>query len=141
MPNTYTAATRDPAPSHEELTSAHKGGCKAAVALAESLARKFVVDTAAARRLAILLGRELERIAGAERDCGRSRDPQQKFTNSYQAMLDQHRLAFLAFEQLSRELEKDLPLDFLSLSRLVADIEHHLNEAEHIHQECLAAAA
>lgn len=141
MPNTSTAATRDTTPSHEELTSAHEGGCQAAAALHESLVRYYQTDIVTARRQAIHLGSELERIAAAERDCGRTSGLEQKFTKSYQAMLDQHRLAFLDFEQLSRELEKDLPPEFPFLARLVADIEHHLNAAEHIHQECMAAAA
>lgn len=141
MANTSTAATRETTPSHEELTSAHEGGCQAAAALHESLVRYFQTDILTARRQAIKLGNELERVAAAERDCGRTSGLEQKFTKSYQAMLDQHRLAFLDFEQLSRELEKDLPPDFPFLARLVADIEHHLNAAERIHQECMAAAA
>lgn len=141
MPHTSTAAIRETVPSDKELTSAHEGGCQAAAALHESLVRYYQTDLNTARRQTIRLGRELERIAAAERDCGRTRGLEQKFTKSYQAMLDQHRLAFLDFEQLSRELEKDIPPEFPFLARLVADIEHHLNAAEHIHQECMAAAA
>ena len=138
-PSLATGAVAETA--HHQLTEAHQEACRNAAALRGYLMSNFPADLATTKQLAIDLGAALEKMARAERDCGCCSGATHKFPECYQHMLDQHRLAYLDFEGLSKELENDIPFDWAYLSRLAADIEHHLCAAERVHQVSLATAA
>lgn len=138
-PSLATGAVTETA--HHELTAAHKEACRKALELREYLINHFPADLAVTEQLAIDLGNELEKMARAERDCSCCSGPTHRFPEHYQHMLDEHRLAYVDFEGLSKELESDLPFDWAYLSRLAADIEHHLGTAERVHQESMVTAA
>ncbi len=138
-PSLATVAVNQAA--HRQLTEAHREACLKAGALREYVMNHFPAELATTQRFAIDLGTALEKIARAERDCGCCSTSTHLFPENYQHMLDQHRLAFLDFESLSREVEAGTPFDWAYLSRLAADIEHHLCGAEQVHQETLTAAA
>ncbi len=138
-PSFATAAVNQAA--HRQLTEAHRDACSKAGVLRQYLMNHFPAELAATQRLAIELGAALEKMARAERECSCCSGAKHVFPENYQHMLDQHRLAFLDFESLSREIENGLPFDWAYLSRLAADIEHHLCGAEQVHQETLTAAA
>ncbi len=127
--------------AHRQLTEAHRRACRKAGELREYLMTHVPAELAVTQRLAIELGTALDTMARAERDCSCCSGAKHVFPENYQHMLDQHRLAFLDFEGLSREIENGLPFDWAYLSRLAADIEHHLCGAEQVHQETLASAA
>lgn len=130
--------TLDP---HAELTQAHREAARAAAQLCETIARVFQIDVPDCRRKAIAIGGALERIARAERACDSCAGEDHVFVATYEKMLEQHRLAYIDFEQLSTKLENNPSLRCSDIAPLVADIERHINKAEEAHSAAMLEAA
>lgn len=124
---------------HAELKQAHDEAARQSALLHENLAHIFQIDMAEAQRQALQIGTALHKVAHAERACGSCFGLDHTFDKPYQEMLEHHRLAFIGFERLSRELESNLSPRCSDLADLAADIEHHLNLAERAHQENIGA--
>lgn len=133
------APAREALDPHAELTQAHDEAARKSALLYENLAHIFQIDMADAQRQALQIGTALHKVACAERACGSCLGLDHTFDKPYQEMLKHHRLAFIGFERLSRELESNLSPRCSDLADLAADIKHHLNMAEQSHQKNIGA--
>lgn len=118
---------------HSELTQAHEQAARISALLSNRLSPAVLFDVAEAQRQAIEIGTALQRVARAERACGLCHGINHSFSKAYGEMLQHHRLAFVDFERLSHELETNPCPRCSDIAALAADIEHHLNLAEHAH--------
>lgn len=115
---------------HLKLTQAHHEAARLARLLHKRLVSTFQIDLADIQKQAIQIDNALRRVANSEWACGFSSGQDHTFANSYQAMLEHHRLAYIDFERLSRALENNLPPGCRDIAPLAADIDHHLDAAE-----------
>ena len=125
--------------AHAELTQAHDEAERQCALLHKRLSQVFHLDMANTQRQTIQIGSALQRVAHAERACGACYGRNHTFSKPYEQMLDHHRLAFVDFERLSRELETNLSPRCGDIAALAADIQHHLNLAEQAHQTSIGA--
>ena len=126
---------------HSELTQAHRMTAKLCGLLRQYLSEPTGYDNVEVDKQAIHLGAALLRVAWAERECGSCLGQNHFFTASYSTMLEEHRLAFMAFEQLSGKLESATAPPAAELAGLVGAIGRHLELAEQAHQSSITAPA
>lgn len=119
---------------HAELTQAHEEAARSSALLNKNLSGAFQVDVAETQKQAIKIGSALQAVARAERGCGACYGIDHTFSETYDKMLQHHRLAFLDFERLSHELETPPFPRSSDIAALAADIERHLNLAEEAHE-------
>ncbi len=120
--------------AHTELTHAHKKAAEISALLQTLLLYVLPPEPVDAKKQAINLGAALERVACAERACGRCYGQDHTFSRPYGEMLYHHRLAFADFERLAGELGTNPSPRCSDLADLAGDIEHHLNLAEQAHK-------
>lgn len=131
---TQAKGTSDP---HLKLTEAHHEAARLTRLLHERLVSTFQIDLADTQKQAIQIDNALQRVANSERACGFSSGQDHTFANSYQAILEHHRLVYIDFERLSRELENNLAPRCSNITTLAADIDHHLDAAETAHRSSI----
>lgn len=122
---------------HVDLARVHQEAISAARVLCESLESLIKVDLKAICGKCIDVAQSLQNVAETERNSGLApvKHPLGKL---YQEMLEQQRLAYIDFEQLSIELEENPSPGRNDIVRLAADIEHHIRFAELANQEILS---